>query len=347
MHLHHDPAPGGELDPGSRPEAACAEPRRPGGDPPGVVEDPARAAARPASDTGTAEAGPSRAPGATVECCGPGHGGLRDPVEDHVMDDGGVAGDDPRRGDEGIPRQLRVEEEAAVIVGRALRRGRVGRTSASPARGATRRAVAPSAARAAARPACHAVRLPAGRAARAPSRRASCAPGRRACGPPRPHTAGRQPRAATAACGAPRAPRRRGPRGSRGRAPSGTRTARCRRPGGSRGTSRGRSERRRARNREPRSSRPVPARRRAQAREARRRVPPRAQPTPPSRVPRGSSYGVVRPPQTAQRPAELADRGARGERAAERGQQVLVRLRDAHHLGHRLLDRGGVSLRAE
>ena len=128
VHLHHDPAPGGELDPGSRPEAACAEPRRPGGDPPGVVEDPARAPARPASDTGTAEAGPSRAPGATVECCSPGDGGLRDPVEDHVMDDGGVAGDDPRRGDEGVPRQLRVEEEAAVIVGRALRRGRaVGR----------------------------------------------------------------------------------------------------------------------------------------------------------------------------------------------------------------------------
>jgi hypothetical protein len=82
-----------------------------------------------------------------------------------------------------------------------------------------------------------------------PAEEPSGARGRRGCAAPGRRTAGTAPTVATAASGVARAPRRAGAPGSRGRAPSGTRTARCRRRGGTRGTSRARSAPRRGRSR--------------------------------------------------------------------------------------------------
>ena len=241
-----------------------------------------------------------------------GDGAGPEAVEDHVVDERGRARRDLRRGDERVARQLRVEEEAAVVVGGAVRRGRAvgrrhrelearlprarrGRGQAGSAdRRAPARGARPDELRA--RPAEQRVALPrVERASRLPDVGAATAP-----------------TAARAACGSPRAPRRAPPPGLRGRARCGRRTARCRRGDGSPRRSRGRSARRRARSRESRGPPTWRSRRRGRARPGRpRRASPRARPPPPGRR-------ALMAPKGTRDPAGSSDRSLSARRRCPR-----------------------------
>ena len=87
---------------------------------PGVVEQPARTPARPTADPGAAEARPALPGSAAVDRVRLGDGARADPIEDHVVDERAGARRDPRGGHERVARELRVEEEAPVVVGRAV-----------------------------------------------------------------------------------------------------------------------------------------------------------------------------------------------------------------------------------
>ena len=127
VNLHHDLAPRRERHAGSVGQPVPAPPRSPGGDPVGVVQRALDAAHRRRArrETGAAEAAPTLAGAARVELSRLGDLRPRDAEEDHVMDDLARAGLDPRRRDGHVARGVRVEEETAVVVGRALRRARL------------------------------------------------------------------------------------------------------------------------------------------------------------------------------------------------------------------------------
>ena len=79
---------------------------------------------RALGDARAAEARPAGPGRAAVERGRLGGDVGADAVEDHVVDERGRPRRDPRRGDEAVCLQLRVEEEAAVVVGAPVRRGR-------------------------------------------------------------------------------------------------------------------------------------------------------------------------------------------------------------------------------
>ena len=140
VNLHHDLAPRGKRDPGSLGQPAAAPARRPGRDPVRVVERVGDAGTVSCRKPGAAEARPPRPRILAVEALGGCQLARGDAEEDHVVHDLGLTGLDPGRGHERVARLFRVEEEAPVVVGHALRRRRlVGRlhaevSSFSPAR---------------------------------------------------------------------------------------------------------------------------------------------------------------------------------------------------------------------
>ena len=117
--LHHDRAAGLERDPGSVREPPALAAGRPRRDPVGVVQRLGRA-----GEPGPAEARPAWPAIGCVELRRLGAAARRDPVEDHVVDDLRGPGLDARRGHRHVVCELRVEDEAAVVVGGAGLRGR-------------------------------------------------------------------------------------------------------------------------------------------------------------------------------------------------------------------------------
>jgi hypothetical protein len=122
--LHHDPALGRERHPGPLGKPASASAGSPGGDPVRVVEGlldtPAPAVAQP----GASEARPAKTWCGGVEPRRLGY--LSREIRKRItVDDLRCARHDARRGDGDIVRELWVEREAAVVVGRPL--ARVGR----------------------------------------------------------------------------------------------------------------------------------------------------------------------------------------------------------------------------
>ena len=122
VHLHDDLAAGRER----RTEARCVDrlrgARRPGAEPGCVVEVGA------VGQAAVAEAGPALARVVGVELLGRGVLVGVDAVEDHVVDDVAVVRLHERAGEERVLGQVRVEQEAAVVVGAdaVRRRRRVG-----------------------------------------------------------------------------------------------------------------------------------------------------------------------------------------------------------------------------
>ncbi len=121
MHLHHDLAASRKRDPGPVGKPAATPPGRPGGDPVGVVQGVGAPRTVAGRQAGAAEARPAGAGVGSIELLRVGGLRRRHAEEDHVMDDLGLARLDPGRGHERVARSLRVEDEAVVVVGHALR----------------------------------------------------------------------------------------------------------------------------------------------------------------------------------------------------------------------------------
>ena len=141
VHLHDQLGAGLQQVAGAgRGALLAAAARRPGRHP--VVAE--RAGRVVAADAGAAEAGPALAGVARVELPRGRDVGRRDPEEDRVVDDVDVARPELAAGQERRPPQAGVDEEAAVLVGPAVRRprrvrprhGQGGEPLADPQRGA-------------------------------------------------------------------------------------------------------------------------------------------------------------------------------------------------------------------
>ena len=120
VHLHDDPRAAVERDAVALARDGLAATGGPGAQPGGVVD-----VVELALETHAAEAGPAGLGRLRVLGLGLGDAVLLDPEQDHVVHDVGVAGKDLGAGEPGVLGEVRVEQEAAVVVG-ALpgRRGR-------------------------------------------------------------------------------------------------------------------------------------------------------------------------------------------------------------------------------
>ena len=138
MHLHHDPASCGSGTPVPSGHAAGAPPGRPGGDPVRVVQRVLDRARRCPPGARSRRSSSSRARAPRRRRASRGRDLRRvDAEEDDVVDDPRRARLDPRRRDRRVRAELRVEQEAAVVVRRP--RAPRGRTPSASAAGASTR----------------------------------------------------------------------------------------------------------------------------------------------------------------------------------------------------------------
>ena len=127
VHLHHDPAARRERHPETLGEPVAAPARRPGGDPRCIAQAASRAR-RSTADPGASETAPARPRRGAIERVRLGDALGSGTEQDHVVDEASGVRLDPDRRCECVGGQLRVEHEAAVVVGAAVRRaGRVRR----------------------------------------------------------------------------------------------------------------------------------------------------------------------------------------------------------------------------
>ena len=125
MHLHHDLAAGRKGDAGPVGEVVAAPARRPGRDPVRVVQRVRDPGTVPGGESRAAEARPAGPRALRVEALRVRHVVDADPEEDHVVDDLRLARLDAGRRHERVGCPMRVDEEAAVVVGDTLRRRRL------------------------------------------------------------------------------------------------------------------------------------------------------------------------------------------------------------------------------
>ncbi len=120
VHLQHDLAAGLDRHPGAFAERRLPAARCPGGQPGRVVEGGDRVAG--GLDTRPAEAAPSGVVVGIVLVLGVGHALGVDPVDDRVVHDQLVVGEEAGTGQVGVGVEVRVEQEAAVVLQAAGRR---------------------------------------------------------------------------------------------------------------------------------------------------------------------------------------------------------------------------------